>query len=352
MRLEPPSQPSRPDPSVDPARTEAFSSTPRPPDPVPLPYAPLGRAEPAAPAATPKIPSAEAAPATSRGRGRRLLSAALGALLLLAIAGGLAFAFDRFRDGDDGDGGAAGVAATATAIRGTEEAELAALRATPTPAPTVPPTVAPTATPPPPTPTPKPTTAPTPTRRATGSGAGAAGTRAPTPDDAPAPPPDSLEALLPTEEQVPEGLTQTREGERTEEEVAGALGTDDAAQRLEEWEWEGNAFREFDLPADADAEPDQTNHVDVSVHRFGGAEAAEEALPYFSDLVVDAQGLEEVDVDPLGDQVRALSGAPDGANLVILYIRSGTDLIRIGTASPEGDPTADAVAVAEAILDR
>ncbi len=151
---------------------------------------------------------------------------------------------------------------------------------------------------------------------------------------------------------MPEGLTQTREGERTGEQVASALGTDDAAQRLEEWGWEGNAFREFDLPADADAAPDQTNHVDVSVHRFDSPEAAEEALPYFSDRVVDAQGLEDVDVDPVGDQVRALSGAPDGANLVILYVRAGADLIRIGTASPEGDPTPDAVAVAEAILDR
>jgi hypothetical protein len=159
--------------------------------------------------------------------------------------------------------------------------------------------------------------------------------------------------LLPDASEAPDGLALTTEAERSKSEVVASMGgTDEAAQMLDDWGWQGTAYREF-AAADPTALPDgSVTYLNVSVHRFGSAEAADNALTYFSDIVVNGQGLQDVQVAPVGDAARGLTGAPDGNALAVLYVRSGKLLYRIGTStnSADGDPMSAAIAVAKAIL--
>jgi hypothetical protein len=158
--------------------------------------------------------------------------------------------------------------------------------------------------------------------------------------------------LLPTQEQVPAGLIQVDEAERSKEEVIAALGgTEEAAQLLDDWGWSGNAFRDF--IADEDAPPESgTSFLNVSVHRFADAESAANAMVFFSDQVIFGQGLEEVEPPAIGESARLLRGAPDGVPLAVLYAQQGPIMYRIGgsTESPDGDPTADVLTVAGEII--
>ena len=140
-------------------------------------------------------------------------------------------------------------------------------------------------------------------------------------------------------------------GEFTEEEVAAALGNEEeSAALLDEWGWREGAVRQFNMDGEPAAE--DTSVLIGSVHRFGSSSAANEALTYFSDAVAGPQDLDDIEVDTIGDETRALSGQTDaGANQVILYIRNGPYLLRIAGTSAEGDPTDAVVALAEQLVD-
>ena len=162
----------------------------------------------------------------------------------------------------------------------------------------------------------------------------------------------TLLELLPSQDQVPAGLIQVDEAERSKEEVIAALGgTEEAAQLLDDWGWSGNAFRDF--IADEDAPPESgTTFLNVSVHRFADPESAANAMVFFSDQVIFGQGLEEVEPPAIGESARLLRGAPDGVPLSVLYAQAGPIMYRIGgsTESPDGDPTADVLTVAGEII--
>jgi hypothetical protein len=158
--------------------------------------------------------------------------------------------------------------------------------------------------------------------------------------------------LLPSQDQVPAGLILVDEAERSKEEVITALGgTEEAAQLLDDWGWSGNAFRDF--IADKDDPPASgTTFLNVSVHRFADPESAANAMVFFSDQVIFVQGLEEVEPPAIGESARLLRGAPDGVPLTVLYAQAGPIMYRVGgsTESPDGDPTADVLAVAGEII--
>ncbi len=159
--------------------------------------------------------------------------------------------------------------------------------------------------------------------------------------------------FLPTQEQVPAGLVLADEAERSKQDVAAALGgTDEANQLLDDWGWSGNAFRDFVLPQDAEPGPSGTTFLNVSVHRFADAESAANALIFFSDQVVISQGLQDVEAPAIGESARLLMGAPDGVPLTILYVQDGPIMYRMGgsSANADSDPTADVLAVAQAII--
>jgi hypothetical protein len=158
--------------------------------------------------------------------------------------------------------------------------------------------------------------------------------------------------LLPTQAQVPAGLVQVDEAERSKEEVIDALGgTEEAAQLLDDWGWSGNAFRDF-IAEETAVPPGGTTFLNVSVHRFADPESAANAMIFFSDQVVFGQGLQEVEPPAVGENARLLQGAPDGVPLSVLYAQQGPIMYRIGgsTSSAEGDPTADVLMVAGEII--
>lgn len=159
--------------------------------------------------------------------------------------------------------------------------------------------------------------------------------------------------FLPTQEQVPAGLVLADEAERSKQDVAAALGgTDEATQLLDEWGWSGNAFRDYVLPQDAEPGPGGTTFLNVSVHRFADAESAANALIFYSDQVVISQGLEDVEAPAIGESARLLKGVPEGVPLTIFYVQDGPIMYRMGgsSANVDSDPTADVLAVAQAII--
>ena len=292
---------------------------------------------PAAPIETP----------TRRGR-RRLVGAVLGALLAVALLGSLAFAYDRRRDGDERERAAL---AAQTATRSAEVNSLATLSAMQTQA------AVPTPTPPPASPTAPPASPTAPTLPTVATGAQEATAPAaqarPRPTRTPTPRPraTTIAAMLPVPDDVPPGMVQTVDDQRTAAAVAAAFGdlAADAEQRLNAWEWKGNVYRRFEVPADLAPDPGTTIFLEVSIHRFGSGDQASEALTYFTDDVA-ASGQADIEVEPLGDEVRALQGGDNGTDIVTLYTRRGPILIKVAGYAPAGDPTEDVVALAETIL--
>ncbi len=318
----------------------------RPPHPGPEPYAPT--------------PAGAVNPAdldlVSRGeRRRRGALRALGTLVLLALVGGGLWWFrDRLPIPSVTLNPPQQAASVTPAVP--ETTAVAALPNPPTAAaePTGRPAVASvlataTATPPPaPTSTAAPTAPPAAAAKPT------AAPEAPTEDAATSADDMRLIDLLPNAAAMPNGLVQSTEGERSKSEVVESLGgSDEASQLLDDWGWQGNAYREFIAPEGAGLPDGATDYINVSVHRFASPEAADNALTYFSDQVVAAQGMTDVSPVPqVGDAARALQGSPDGLPLVVLYVRDGSTLWRIGGSanSAAGDPVADVVAVAQAVV--
>ncbi len=161
----------------------------------------------------------------------------------------------------------------------------------------------------------------------------------------------SARSLLPALSDLPAGFERTEDDRRTlEMVVSGFNDPDEATQLLQEWGWEQNSYRTFQIPSGANLDPNATSFINVSVHRFADGDGASNALSYFVDAVIAAQGLATFDVDPIGDETVALKGSPDGANLTVVYVRSGRFLIRIGGSSIQGDPTQDVLDLAKKIV--
>ncbi|MGI8477278.1 MAG: hypothetical protein ACR2OO_13035 [Thermomicrobiales bacterium] len=279
-------------------------------------------------------------------RSGRWVGPLLALVALAVVIGAVVFAFNRARSGNDQrDGTLANQNATGTVIAaGAAGATAAATKAageSPTAAPTKGAAEAAQASGANPTANP----ARTPDAQAP-TAAGAANPTATKASSA-----NRTRALLPAASALPAGFVQTEKDKRTKDQVAGSFADPaDATTKLDGWGWKENQYIAFEIPAAGNPVPTTTNVINVSVHRFSDKQGAAEALTYFADAVVQAQDLAETTIDPIGEQSRALKGAPDGSNLVVLYIRDGNYLIRIGGSSPQGDPTTDVVAVAKKVV--
>ena len=163
---------------------------------------------------------------------------------------------------------------------------------------------------------------------------------------------EGLIALLPAADQVPAALTEEVDVTRTQEEVVEALGGGRPAEtNLTDWGWSGNTERQFSVADPEAADTAGTTYLAVSVHGFGSPEGATEALPFFSDILVNTAGYSEAEAPDLGDSTRMLTMTDEtGATNVTLYIQQGSVLYRILGFSPEGDPTQDVIDVATATL--
>jgi len=150
---------------------------------------------------------------------------------------------------------------------------------------------------------------------------------------------------LPTTGAVGDGFDQTENGTRTEEQVVESFGEgSDAAERLTEFGWLENAYRNFELTGGGEAD---ATGMTVSVHRFDTEAGAKDAMPYFA----EGSGLETVDEAPeLGEESVTVQGVLTGGNAYVIYIRQDEFVLRIGGFSVAGDPAELTTAVAEQML--
>lgn len=165
---------------------------------------------------------------------------------------------------------------------------------------------------------------------------------------------EQLTELLPVAEQAPEALTSVTDNSRTQEQVVEALGGGRPAETsLTDWGWTGNVERQF-LAGDLEAaDPATTTVITVSIHGFANPEAAAEALPFFSDILVTSNGYADADAPELadlGDGARLLTQTAEEGQNVALYVQDGSVMYRLGGFSAAGDPTADVISMATAML--
>ena len=171
----------------------------------------------------------------------------------------------------------------------------------------------------------------------------------PTPTPRPSRERDDARSWLPLQEEVGDAYSRTDNGRRSLEEVASSFPDPaDAQTQLAGWGWLENVYREFQLSED---DPNGTQVINVSVHRFESAQGARDALPYYVDgattsTVAGASGLPDI-----GSQVRGLEGTTaEGGSLFVLYVRVSDTIIRIAGTSQGGDPRPAVIALAERLL--
>ena len=158
-------------------------------------------------------------------------------------------------------------------------------------------------------------------------------------------------SLLPSIADIPGGLIETGRRTRSLPEVAGNY-TDpaEATQLFTEWGWQGNAVASFALPSGQQAQSGQVNGVYVSIHQFPGPDEARAALDFSLTEQAAGTSLQEITASPVGEYSRALYGPMDYGNETTVLTQQGRFFIRVSVAMLDGDPTADAVSVTEAIL--
>jgi hypothetical protein len=275
-------------------------------------------------------------------RGNKLLRYLLAALLLIGVIGGGAYAITRILDDDDSPENPPVAAVT----DGTMTPTLAPTQATDGgasgPTPTTAAETAPTEAPPPAAAT------EAPSEEGVDPAAADAESTAPAGDGEDISASESAEAFLPEPAVLTGDWVVTDEGERTKAEVAEAVGPD-GDELLTGWRWRENFYRDLNRNDAADA-PDDASFINVSVHRFANAEGAAEALTALSNIVVEVQGLQEVETPAIGELARGLAGPGDGVNLYVLYVQDGKYLIRLGGSSATGDPAPTVNALAEEIV--
>ncbi len=276
-------------------------------------------------------------------RSNKLLRYLLAALLLIAVIGGGAYAITRFLGNDDSPENPPVAAVTDGSVTPTLAATQASDGGAAAPTATSAPAIAPTEAPPPSS-----DATEAPADENVDAAADATSPTAPAGDTEQVAASESAEAFLPAASDLTGDWSVTDEGERTKAEVAAAIGAD-GDELLTSWRWRENFYRDLNRNDAADA-PDDASFINVSVHRFANADGAAESLAALSEIVVSAQGLQEVDTPAIGDVARGLAGPGDGVNLYVLYVQDGKYLIRIGGSSATGDPTATVNALAEDIV--
>lgn len=165
---------------------------------------------------------------------------------------------------------------------------------------------------------------------------------------------DELRYSLPTEADMPAGLTQVNEYPLTLNDITATYPTLHADQ-LAAWGWQATVARLFS--SDQGSVPsNELISAFVYLHRFGSADAAGEALATYAKSD-DAGKWDVTQADPGGDQVQVLTalGAGDSQTNewidVAVYARSETTVIHVIGMAFQGDPTADTIDIARKLFD-
>ncbi|HEU0166051.1 MAG TPA: hypothetical protein VFQ54_13470 [Thermomicrobiales bacterium] len=170
----------------------------------------------------------------------------------------------------------------------------------------------------------------------------------------------SLQKLLPAANLMPQGLDTPTDNSKDEKAVVDALGGSRTAQQnLDKWGWSGNAAIEYTASDSSALVPDAVTDVSVSIHGFSTAGDAQDALTFFSDVLLNqsSDGTWTEATDPkVGSKSRMMTQSIDNGDgttttNVALYVSDGRVLYRIGgSASNGGDPTDAIIQLATTLL--
>ncbi len=165
----------------------------------------------------------------------------------------------------------------------------------------------------------------------------------------------SVEDLLPTLRELPAAFIVSDEGRRSQSDIAQTfLRPREAASFLAAQDFRTNVYRYFAAPEGSSPYPGAATSIEVSLHLFGTSAQADRALPYYADGRAEALGIRVVGAYDIGNGAIMLQGvAPDGSGVeVTVYLLLGNVLARISAVSPDGAPTADALATTLAVAAR
>ena len=173
----------------------------------------------------------------------------------------------------------------------------------------------------------------------------------PAPDATPSPIGTSGLVLL-TEDQVPNGLVIIMDGDRTlDDVVANFTDPTSAKAQFEEWGWQRNVVRGFNVPDGTSLDPLEIDGFYISVHEFDDSSSAMDALDFTFATHIAGTEFEEIDTEPNGDYSRTLCGEVSYGQEVTFYVQRGELMIRFSASSPEGDPREEAEAVLRLMLE-
>lgn len=158
--------------------------------------------------------------------------------------------------------------------------------------------------------------------------------------------------VLLSEDQVPNGLVVIMDGERTlDDVVANFTDPVSAKAQFEEWGWQRNVVRGFNVADGETLDPGEIDGVYISVHEFGDSSSAIDALDFTFTTHIAGTEFEEIDTEPIGDYSRTLYGEVPYGHEVTFYVQSEELMIRFSASSPEGDPREEAEAVLRLMLE-
>jgi len=160
-----------------------------------------------------------------------------------------------------------------------------------------------------------------------------------------------IAAMLPDENEVPSGLVVVDEQRRTLDILTQNYSNqDEALGYFTELGWQGNVTRTFGPPGGVIISAGMTSSVYVSIHRFGDADGARQALDYSFDDLTSAIDGADIEEGGFGDYSRTIRESNDDGNSVAIHVQVGTVFFRVSAVSVDGDPYGDAVDVMNVVL--
>lgn len=162
----------------------------------------------------------------------------------------------------------------------------------------------------------------------------------------------SLDSFGLSDSLVPEGLVLQESGNLSAEFITSwFIDPDEAMTNFTQWGWQENYYQTF-VSASGGPNADGLTYLEIGVHRFADASSADQALAYISDVRQRQLGLSTVTVPNIGDQSQAIGGPTETGFESTVYIRMDNLVLRITAFSDFGEPTVQAVAVAQSVAKR
>jgi hypothetical protein len=162
----------------------------------------------------------------------------------------------------------------------------------------------------------------------------------------------TVDDLLPMLADLPFGFRISDEGSRDQSAIAATfLRPVEADGVLTSFGFQENVYRYFERGSSSF--PGAAMSIEISLHLFVTADGAASALPYYANGRAEALGIRLVGSYDIGDGAFVLIGpVPGGGFESTVYMLAGNVLARVSAVSPDGDPTADALAAAFTVASR